>query len=294
MKLLTPTSPSELPTDALLARLRYRRSKIETAAGQSKAAPAEDPVCWVYQRLNSSLRKQLEPFFDLLAMRHLVLRLRYALAGEAPPARLKDDCLLAKPLQQLAATPGEGQDILARLEVALAADYPFVSGLVATYRNQGPGGVEQQLAAGILQHSLAGSSHQVLIMLLRYLIDMRNCLTIHKLWRWQTRRMPPLIAGGSLASATLQRVWATHDSARLTRLAVQLAGSDPPASQPTAMEQYLLNGLSKRLRQAGREPLELGVIIDYLWRTRLASHNQVLRQTLAADRADLLEEVLLL
>lgn len=288
MKLLTPTSPSELPADALLARLSYRRSSIETAA------PAADPVCWVYQRLNRGLRKQLEPFLDLLAMRCLVLRLRYGLAGEAPSAQLKDDCLLAKPLQQLAATPGGGQDSLARLEAALAADYPFVSGLVATYRNQGPGGVEQQLAAGILRHSLAGSRHQTLIMLLRYLIDLRNCLTIHKFWRWQIRRMPPLTAGGSLARATLQRVWATHDSTRLTRLAGQLAGSDPPAHQPVAMEQCLLNGLSQRLRQAGREPLELGVIIDYLWRSQLAVHNQVLRQTLAGDGDDLLEEVLLL
>lgn len=294
MKLLTPTTPAELPADALLARLRCRRRSIESAPGQSKGTPAADAVCWVYQRLNRGLRKQLEPFLDLLAMRSLVLSLRYALAGEAPPATLKEDCLLAKPLKRLAATPGNAQNTLARLEGALAADYPFASGLETTYRNRGPGGVEQQLAEGILQHSLAGSGHNTLTMMLRYLVDMRNCLTIHKFWRWQVKTAPPMAAGGSLATATLLRIWASRDSARLTRLTVQLTGTPPLASNSIALEQCLINGLTRRLRQGGRDPLGLGVILDYLWRTQLAVHNRVLRQNLAADRDELLDEVLLL
>ena len=60
------------------------------------------------------------------------------------------------------------------------------------------------------------------------------------------------------------------------------------------MEQTLLQGLTRHLRRAGRDPLGLGVIIEYLWRVELAMHNQLLRKNLSEDRNALLEEVLLL
>jgi hypothetical protein len=60
------------------------------------------------------------------------------------------------------------------------------------------------------------------------------------------------------------------------------------------MEQCLLNGLTRLMRHAGRDPLGMGVIIEYLWRIQLAEHNQVLRQALTVERSELLEEVLLI
>ena len=60
------------------------------------------------------------------------------------------------------------------------------------------------------------------------------------------------------------------------------------------LEQTLIKGLTRLLRQAGRDPLGLGVVIEYLWKIQLAAHNQVLRKTLAEDRAELFEETLLL
>jgi len=60
------------------------------------------------------------------------------------------------------------------------------------------------------------------------------------------------------------------------------------------MEQSLIDGLTRLLRQAGRDPLGLAVVIEYLWKTQLAAHNRLLRNTLTDDRQELLEEVLLL
>ena len=74
----------------------------------------------------------------------------------------------------------------------------------------------------------------------------------------------------------------------------QLAGG-PAGHQGTVnLEQTLINGLTRLLRQAGRDPLCLAVIIEYLWKSQLAAHNQILRRILAEDRDDLFEEVLLL
>lgn len=295
MKLLTPTAPAELPEEALLARLRCRRAAIDLKVESSVSElPAADLVFWVYRRLNHRLRKRLEPFLELLAMRSLVLGLRYALAGEAAPAAVLNNALLAGPLKRLVMSVEESEVTVARLEAALISDYPFVAGLLSTYRGQGPGGVERQLGDGILQHGLARSAHDTLRETLRYLIDMRNCLMINKLWRWQVSLAPPLTAGGTIATDRLQRIWASRDSDRLARLTARRAGEPLASADTVKTEQCLLGGLTRLLRRAGRDPLGLAVVIEYLWLAQLAVHNQLLRQALAADRSELLEEVLLL
>lgn len=293
MKLLASTPPAELPEEALLARLRCRRAAINVAAVQVET-PAADLVGWVYRRLNRRLRNQLEPFLDQLAMRHLVLSLRYGLVGEPAPAAVGSSPLVASSLQRLVTAAGDGKAKIAQLEVALSGDYAFAAGLEATYQSQGPGGVEQQLADGILQHGLARSRPALLKETLRYLVDMRNVLMVQKLWHWQVARPPQLTDGGSIATSNLQRVWRARDSERLVRLVSRRAREPVVSTKTVAMEQCLLNGLTRLLRHGGRDPLGLGVVIDYLWRVQIAVHNQVLRQTLAADRETLLEEVLLL
>jgi hypothetical protein len=292
MKLLDSTKPAELPTEALLARLRSRRAEIDLI--DPVAAGSTEVAVWVYQRLNRRLRSRLGPVFELLAMRNLTLQLRYVLAGEIPPPTILSNALLAKPLRQLVARVAETESLIAQLEAALVGDYPFVAGLTVTYRQQGPGGVERQLSDGMLRQGLDKSRNALLKTTLRYLIDMRNCLMLSRLWRWQVKQAPPLTAGGNIDPTNLQRIWASHDSERLARLTERLAGEPLQGGATIDMEQSLLHGLTRLLRRAGRDPLGLAVIIEYLWQSELAVHNQLLRQTLSDDRDSLLEEVLLL
>lgn len=296
MKLLDSTKPAELPTEALLARLRSRRAGIDLL--DPVAAEATEATVWVYQRLNRRLRRRFEPFFELLAMRNLTLQLRYLLAGELP-AFITNNSLLAKPLRQLLANSVEDQDLIAQLEAALVSDYPFAVGLATSYREQGPGGVEKQLTDGMLVDALKRSRDVPLKRTLGYLIDMRNCLMLSRLWRWQVKQPPALTAGGNLDRNNLQRIWARHDSERLTSLTERLTGESLRNSKmdggvTIGMEQAFLRGLTSLLRRLGRDPLGLAVIIEYLWRVELAVHNQLLRKTLSDDRDSLLEEVLLL
>jgi hypothetical protein len=194
----------------------------------------------------------------------------------------------------LTTTTEDAETTVAKLEAILAKDYPFIVKLASTYRNQGPGGVEQQLADGILQHGLVRAGNDILKVTLCYLIDMRNFLMINKFWRWRVNQAPLLTAGGKTETTILQRIWATHDSDRLSRLTTRLAGEPLISAKAVGIEQSLLNGLTRLLRRAGRDPLGLAVVIEYLWRAQLAVHNQVLRKSLGPGREELLEEVLLL
>ena len=293
MQLLAMTQPAELPTDALLARLRYRRSAIDLAAKKDLEAAPGEIADWVYRRLNKQLRNRLRPFLDLLAMRNLIVALRYLLAEQALPASVMQNALLAVPLQELMMSP-DAETTVIRLESALEKSYPFVSGLTATWRSQGPGGVEQQLASGILEHGLNRSGKGIVNKTLGYMIDMRNCLVVRKFWHWQVSQAPQLTPGGKLSVQSLARVWAAHDEERLAVQVKQLAGVSAGSLAVVNMEHVLINGLTRLLRQSGRDPLGLAVIIEYLWKSQLAAHNQMLRKTLAEDREELFEEVLLL
>lgn len=188
----------------------------------------------------------------------------------------------------------DAETTIVRLESALVQDYPFVDGLAITWRSHGPGGVEQQLASGILQHGLNRSGKGIVSRTLSYLIDMRNCLVIKKYWRWQVNQAPQLTAGGSISVERLTRVWAIRDEDRLATLVTKLGGLPARNLEAVNLEQGLINGLTRLLREAGRDPLGVAVVIEYLWKTQLAAHNRLLRNILADGRQELLEEVLLL
>jgi len=213
----------------------------------------------------------------VLAMRRLVIALRHRLAGEAVPAGLLRQTWLEPELTPLIEDWGEAVDVLARLEKALAEEYPFTSGLTVLFLNQGPGAVESSLNGGMLALAVRRSADPVVRRLLQGLIDLRNLLAIMRHWRWQLRLAPALLAGGSIPPGPLLRTWAGGDRATFGRLARGLAGQVLPDMEPRLAEDLLLAGLGKELRRAGRDPLGTGVVLDYLWRCEMMAREALLR-----------------
>jgi hypothetical protein len=201
---------------------------------------------------------------------------------------------LTPALAKIIASPSAPQDTVAQIEAGLIGDYPFASGLALAYHNKGPGGVEQQIANGMLEHGLTNAKPAIIKTTFRYLIDMRNCLAIRKLWHWQISREPPFTAGGHVPVTQLNRLWASQNDTLLTTLFTRLTGHPAQALTAATMEQGFLSGMTRMLRRAGRDPLGYAVILEYLWRSQLAAHNQLLKKLLAPDREDLLAEVLLI
>lgn len=281
--LLAPPPPAELPGEALLARLRARRAALDLSGGTGDGPPPAELIAWLYPRLDHPLRTGVLPYLEVEAMHSLLIALRHRLGGEPVPAELLQRPWLAAALPGVLTQPGESQQVVARLEGWLRTDYPFAAGLTTGYLRNGPGGVEQQLAAGMLGQGLARARVPVVRMTLRFLVDLRNLLAIVRHWRWQVSTPPPLLPGGELDAAALGRVWAAGDRLAMARLTARLSGTEPVNLEPRAVERQLLKGLAGRLRRAGRDPLGIGVIIDLLWRCRLAAHNQALRQAVGEE-----------
>ncbi len=276
--LLAPPSPTDLPAEALLARLRARRAGLELSdAAGGGPAPAEF-IDWLAPRLGRALWEALRPCLEIEAMHLLLLALRHRLGGEPVPAGLLRRPWLAADLAGLIDRPGEPRQVVARLEERLSGTCPFAAGLVAGYLRQGPGWVEQQLAAGVLGQALDRARAPAVRMTVRFLVDVRNLLAVLRHRRWQLRIPPPLLAGGELDAGILRRAWEAADAVQLRQLAGRLGGTAPVDLEPRAVERQLLGALTVRLRRAGRDPLDVGVVVDALWRCRIAARNRALRQ----------------
>lgn len=275
--LLAPPPCHELPAETLLARLRARRAALDRSGAGGGPTP-EALLSWLHPRLERPLRQALRPYLELEAMRYLLLALRHRLGGEPVPPALLHQAWLAPELADLLDRPGEAATVAAELETWLVGDYPFAAGLTEGYLRQGPGRVEQQLAAGLLAAALPAARVPAVHMAVRFLTDLRNLLAVLRHWRWRLRTPPRLLPGGEVASALLARAWAGNDRTTVERLASRLAGAVVTELEPRAVERQLLGGLSRRLREAGRDPLGAGVVIDTLWRCRVAARNRALRE----------------
>ena len=285
MDLLAPPPLAEMPAETLLARLRSQRAAVDPTGSAGVAAAPGDMLAWLLPRLERRLRRELSPYLRVVAMRVLVVALRHRLAGITPPPALLRQSWLAGGLRPLVEAPGEAEAVVSRLATALADSCPFARNLPGVYRDQGPGGVESCLTAGVLGQAAARARQPVVLMTVRFLIDVRNLLAVMRHWRWQLHQVPPLLAGGEVAAPLLAKLWTGNDRGTFDRLAERLSPGWSPGLEPRTAEHHLLNGLGRRLRLAGRDPLGVGVILDTLWRYEVAARNHALFQR-AGDAAD--------
>jgi len=285
MDLLAPPPPAELPAETLLARLRSQRAAIDPTGSAGVTVAPGEMLTWLLPRLERRLLQALSPYLRIAAMRALVVALRHRLAGITPPPALLRQPWLAGGLRPLVEAPGEAEAVVSRLATALADSCPFARDLTKVYRDQGPGGVESCLSAGVLGQAMAGAREPAVLMTVRFLVDVRNLLAMLRHWRWQLQQAPPLLTGGEVAAPLLAKVWAGNDRGAFDRLAERLSPGWAPDLEPRTAEHHLLNGLGRRLRLAGRDPLGVGVILDTLWRCEVAARNQSLLQR-AGDAAD--------
>ncbi|WP_303720524.1 V-type ATPase subunit [Malonomonas rubra] len=283
MSLLIEVPYAGAANDYLYARICARRAEL-ASGGLFRKSGSNEPrqalmaeYRWVYRQANAKLRNKLLPIFEYCELRLLVMALRYLAAGEreALSGQLQQSLLQEKVIR-VVETAEQPVEALRCLQREYAEEYPFFDRLPTRYLRQGPGGLEQELIGGYLQQSCRSCRDQAVKRFLLYLLDMRNLQALRKHLRWQVPVTPPLLEGGSLEPGLLQKIWQQRDAAALLTLMRRYARQRQLPLED-ADEEYLLQGLTDRLRQAGREPLQLGVVIDYLWRCWLAAREQGVR-----------------
>lgn len=280
MKLLHERKFEGFPCDYLYARIRCRRAALDLS-GHSSWGRSGDPhvtlkseYAWVYAQMDRRLRCLMLSVFEYLELRTLVIALRYLAAGDRPAMDKQLELSLLHPqILKLLRESKRVAVVTAGLERLLVEEHPYFKGLAEIYLHQGPGGLEQTLVGGCLQQGITGSRSGQVRSFLLYLLDMRNLLALYKHLHWQVPVTPPLLTGGSLDNKTYEKIWVKKDLSSLLMLMGKRTGlkGNPEAD---GVEQFMLRGLTTKLRREGRNSLQLGLLLDYLWRCQLTARNR--------------------
>lgn len=298
--LLRPIPENAPPDDYLLARVRYRRSRLDLSGlsdpwpGRAVEEGLHESFAWLFGRLRPRAGKFLQPFLELHAGRTLIqaLRLQRAEKPEALRHLLRGSLLREELCQSLLAAEDSDRFVTA-MEKHLGSRCRELRRLTAVHADQGPGGVEERIAAGLLSRALRTARTSAMTLLVRRFIDLRNLTAIAKYWRWQVARRPDLVGGGDIGHERLHRVWAARDEAGLEQLAERLAGTaGKQLRDARAIETAVYLRLTLDLQRQGRDPLGGAVLLDYLWRCRMAARNRTLFQALEQDNEKLLDDVM--
>lgn len=311
MRSLLRDMPAGVPADCLLARLKGRRSFLVRDWNRllnARQPPATLPAApwragrsggegwtvqalqqeyrWVFLRMDEQLRRAAAPFFWLAELRTLAVCLRLLSVGGAEFSRLLANSLLAPAVTDLLRSADGPGSAVYGLAALLAEQDPRFARLPEIHRTGGSGALETALHDLSLRSLVTCASlHPQMRRYCLLLIDCRNLTAVAKRLRWRLVTLPPLLDGGTLATARLAELFGRRDSAGLLRLAMRLGG-ETPYGETDDLERVLHEARQRFMGRLAREGDAVGVILDYLWRCGTEAANIALLERLETAGGD--------
>jgi len=277
MELLLKTEERYYPTDYLLSRVRGRRRKYRGLIADESPEGIWGRLLkeyqWVYLQMNRYLQVIFQPFFIYSELRTIILCLRHKAGGEKIDDLLTFSLLSDRFKGFLKEDLGIEAVIKGIEDVFLTISSKF-EGLVSVFARDGLRGVEQKLVDACLEHSMDLKPHTVMRDFFAYLIDRRNIINLYKHLRWGIPDCPSFVAGGCIKEESLIRIFRKQDISALLTLIRGRTGISIRSHDATDIERSLLEGLTVFLRRSRRDPLCIGVILDYLWLCYMETINQ--------------------
>ncbi len=228
---------------------------------------------WVFSQLDEGMRRMLAPYFLYAELRTITVCLRMLQGEKAQEtAAILGNSLLAPELRQ-ALAGGEAEAAVETVERLFSGLSPAFRGMAALFATKGMRAAEQQLVNRYLEAVLGQPLHPVLRELFVRIIDARNILSLYKSLRLASRDPSVFIPGGTVPVERLRDLQERDDVFATIALVRQVAGITIAAPEPTQVEIALYRGITRYVKEEGRDPLGVGLIVEYLWRCSLEVTN---------------------
>ena len=304
MRELLRDLPAGLPADALLARIKGRRSFLVQDWERLLLAPAplaalapapwrpaasgteerprlalQQEYFWVFAHMEEKLRRATAHFFWLAEVRTLAIAIRFLRSEVTEQSPLLETSLLSNPLRELLRQATDATAAVTGLTKFLVGIDPVFSELSDIYQRDGAGGLEAALTDISLHHLASLSQPPPMRTYCALLIDSRNLTMIAKRLRWQLDTLPSLLEGGRLPLPRLTEIFQRRDHPALLHLAMRLGG-EAPYDADADLEAVLYAAQGRVLRRLARAEEGVGAILHYLWRCGLEAANIALLQRL--------------
>lgn len=297
MDFLSDPEDRGYPVEYLLSRIRGRRSRliadwrqlayrpgpIEPIASHRRGRPVSAETAWkdlaqeyqwVYTQMSRSLREIFRPFFEYAELRTLFICLRQVKdkkAGRA--AELLNVSLLSDEIRHALMTGNDVLSAVSRVERIFASQAPALLGLEERYRSEGLRGVEQLLTNAFLTFIVSTRLHPLIRSFFGRVIDSRNIMGLVKYTGMEFSALPTFLNNGSVPAARFTEIIGREDPSATISLMREVSGIRLERNEPAQVEIALYTWISRYLKTAGRDPLNIGLIIDYLWRRSIEAMN---------------------
>ena len=232
---------------------------------------------WSYAQMNRQLREIFRPFFFYTELRTVFICLRHLKenkpAGPAVIDKLLSVSLLSDELKAIlktSADPGEGIVNLERVLVSFSGTF---RGLAEVFEAEGLRGAEQRLTNACLVYIMTAKPHPVMKAFFMRIIDSRNILNMYKAVRLNAKALPVYIDGGSILQQQFNDILNKGDLFAVVSLIRQMTKMKIDAPDMTLVEIAVYRWITRFLKKEGRDPLGIGLILDYLWRCSLEVMN---------------------
>jgi vacuolar-type H+-ATPase subunit C/Vma6 len=293
MELLESPADRGFPTEYLLSRIRGRRSCLITdwKALTADVSPLEylapsryrgfvtdrspDGIwkClvkefrWVYIQMNKSLRDIFAPFFLYSELRTLFICLR--LLKNKKTGRVDEilsESLLSEDMKKVLRGSHDITSAVAGIERLFLSLSSGFQGLTENIATQGLRGIEQRLPRQYLIHVMQSKLHPLMRAFFIRLIDSRNILSLYKYLRLEAEDAPLFIPFGSITETRLTEALNKGDIFSVGSMIHQLTGITLDITSTMRVENTLYREITRFLKKAGKDPLGIGLLLDYLWR----------------------------
>lgn len=229
---------------------------------------------WVYLQMNRALREIFWPFFLYAELRTIFICLRYAKGGEAGNIeRFLHLSLLSEKIKEILGGGGHLLSAVGGIEGHFISLSNKFTGLRKIFDEAGLQGVEQNLSIRYLEYTAHSKLHPVMKDFFVSVIDSRNILSLYKYLMLGGKVFPPFINGGRIGKTLFMKILDGKDIFEIGSMIRRLTGIRIEKPGATDIEQSLYRMVTRLLKKAGREPLGIGVILDYLWRCSLEARN---------------------
>jgi len=296
MKLLKPAEDRGYPAEYLISRIRGKRAGLisDWTPLVFGGAPFEYPDSsrqrgfvterspggvwrdlmkeyrWVYLRMNSELREIFRPFFLYLELRTIFICLRNIKGGKTEETRnVLPASLLSEDIKKVLTGRGDILSAVRGVEKGFLTLSDAFAGIADVCDREGLEGFERELTVRYLVTTVRSGLDPLVKDFFVRIIDSRNIISLYKYLRLGPKTAPSFIPFGSISEPVFLRIIERKDIAEVDRL----AGTKNAGPGHLSVEIALYGKITAFLRRAGRDPLGIGPILDYLWRISLEAMN---------------------
>ena len=298
LELLQGGENRELPTEYLLSRIRGRRAHLISDWGSLIVSNAPFDYLtsprymgfvtekspeglwrdlmkefrWVYFQMNSILLEIFRPFFLYSELRTLFMCLRFI--RERKALRITDILAVSILSDKIKKILRESTDVTSAVK-EISEIFTSMSVILTVPEKmdaEGQGRFEQQLTNKYLVSIITAGLHPVMLGFFIRIIDARNIISLFKYIKLKTKAAPPFIPCGNISQAVFTELLRKKDMTYVDGLVRKLTGIRLE-DVGVHVENSLYRHITAYLKRAGREPLGIGPVLEYLWRCSTETMN---------------------